>query len=92
MSAVLILERGSPSFSGNSQARAFTSTTTSGGKSPGPPRSRTVLQPLEALPEEALSPLAHHLPPRVEASSDLVVGKSLAGEKDHLGTLYFKIR
>lgn len=38
---------------------AFTATTTSGGKTPGPPGARAVLQALEAFGEEALAPPRH---------------------------------
>ena len=64
-SAAVQRARGAPDRVGNSHARALTWTTTSGGKTPGPPRAWPFRQAGEALVIEALAPQAHHFAPRV---------------------------
>jgi hypothetical protein len=44
-----------------------------------------ILEPGQALFEEALAPEGHDLPPGVEALGDRVIGPALGGQEDHLG-------
>jgi hypothetical protein len=44
-----------------------------------------ILEPGQALFEEALAPKGHDLPPGVEALGDRVIGPALGGQEDHLG-------
>jgi hypothetical protein len=67
-------------------------TTTLGGKAGRSPASRSLLQTHEALFEEALAPLAHHLPWRVESGSDLIVVQTLGGIEDNLSANDISIR
>jgi len=92
MSAVLNRERGRPRVTGNSQARAFTCTTSSGGKNPGSPGTRLLLKARQTILKEALAPLAHDLAPSGERGSDLIVASPLCCEQDHLRSQDFKIR
>ena len=85
-------ERGAPARLGNSQARALTCTTSSGGKSPGAPRALAVFQTRQTLLKEALSPQADDLASGAEVFSDLIVGEALMSQKNHLGTDNHKIR
>jgi hypothetical protein len=62
----------------------LTSTTTSGGKDRRTTPPGAVLETGEAFGEEALAPLAHDLPGKVEALADLLVLQALGGEEDHL--------
>src|SRR2546428_8242834 len=57
-SGALQRDNGCCSVAGNSQARALTCTTTSGGKRPGAPGSWEFLQPAEPLGEKAFAPQA----------------------------------
>src|SRR2546422_7380830 len=54
-SGALQRDNGCCSVAGNSQARALTCTTTSGGERPGAPRAWEVLQPAEPLGEKAFA-------------------------------------
>lgn len=91
MSVVLKRERGKPRVTGNSQAMAFTCTTTSGGKNPGAARARSFLQASQAFVEEAFAPKADHVASHGERGSDLVIGAALSGQKNHLGSEHRKI-
>src|SRR2546427_5762526 len=57
-SGALQRDNGCCSVAGNSQARALTCTTTSGGERPGAPGSWEFLQPAEPLGEKAFAPQA----------------------------------
>jgi hypothetical protein len=85
-------ERGSPSVLGSSQARAFTATTTAGGKDARPALAWEFLQAGKTLLEETLTPLAHDLARCIEPACDLIVGQSLRGIEDDLGANHVSIR
>jgi hypothetical protein len=85
-------ERGRPSALGSSHARAFTATTTAGGKDTRPTLPREFFQAGHSLLEEALAPLADDLAGRIQALGDLVVGQSLGGVQDDLGSNHIAIR
>jgi hypothetical protein len=78
-------DRGRPSWLGSSQARAFTATTTAGGKDTRPALAWEFLQASNALLEEPLTPLAHDLARCIEPTCDLIVGQSLGGIEHDLG-------
>jgi hypothetical protein len=69
---------------GNSQARAFTSTTVSGGKERGSSAAREFLEAREALLKEALPPFADDLSRGIESLGDLIVGEAGSGIEDDL--------
>jgi hypothetical protein len=69
---------------GISQARAFTYTTSSGGKDPGAAGSRQILEGWEALLKEALAPHADDLSAGAQPVCDFLVGKALVRQEDHL--------
>src|SRR5215211_9535277 len=75
-SAVLQRLKGTPLLYGSSQAMAFTSTLTEGGKGWGPARARSIFQPGQALLVKALAPLRDHLRTGVQPGGDLLVGES----------------
>lgn len=79
ISEMLKRDSGSPSVQGNSQARAFTSTTVSGGKERGPAAPREFLEAGEAFLEEALPPFADDLSRCIEPVGDLIVGEAGSG-------------
>jgi hypothetical protein len=85
-------DRGRPTSLGNSQARAFTATTISGGKDTRPALPREFLEASQALLEEAVAPLADHLAGRIEPRSDLIVTQTLRGVQHDLGPDYVTIR
>src|SRR6516225_10130421 len=77
-------ESGSPSRCGSSQARAFTCTTTLGGKEGGTPASRLLFQPGETSQCKSFTPLAHDLARSVrsvQACSDDIIGQALGGQE-----------
>src|SRR6266542_2183658 len=78
-------DSGRPSVPGSSQARALTSTTTPGGKDPGPSPPGPLRQALQALLQEPLSPLPHHLPAGVGAQGDLLDGDPVGGQENDAG-------
>jgi hypothetical protein len=92
MSPVLHLDKGIPLVTGNSQARAFTSITTSGGKNPGATRAILIRKPRQALFKETLPPEADNFSFRIQSVSNLVVPQSLCSKEDDLCTLNLKIR
>src|SRR5215207_4461896 len=73
-SSVLQRLKGTPLLYGSSQAMAFTSILTEGGKGRGPTRARSIFQPGQILFIEPLAPLRNHLRAGVQPSSDLLVG------------------
>ena len=91
-SALLHREMGNPKVAGNSQAKALTSTTTSGGKRPGATRPRVLLQTHQAFFEKALSPETYHLSTGIQTFRDLIITQTLGCQENHLGSLYLKIR
>jgi hypothetical protein len=91
-SVTLQRERGTPKRLGNSQAMAFTCTTSSGGGNPGSAGALAVFQAGQAFFEEAFSPAADDLASRAEPVGDLIIGEALVSEEDHLGAGYHKIR
>ena len=84
-SATLKRDSGRWCAAGGSQASALIWMTTSGGKSPRPPRTSLILQPLQAFFEEALSPQAHDLPAGMQAGCNFVIAQPVGGKEDHLG-------
>jgi hypothetical protein len=92
MSSVLSRDNGNPRVRGSSQARAFTCTTTSGGKNPGSTRAGTLLKAGEALVEEALAPEGNDFPTGTESVGDFIVGQAIGCKQDHPGPLDQKIR
>src|SRR5260370_33537133 len=89
---MLSREGGSLCSCGSSQASALTATTTLGGKASWPTAARTRLQSGKALLEEALAPLAHDLPGRIEPKGNLVVSQPLCGVECNLGSEDVAIR
>ncbi len=85
-------ERGSPVSYGSSHARAFTATTTEGGKLAGPTATGQLFEPGQALVEEAFAPLADDLPRGVEPLADLLVGESFSRIENDLGSDDINIR
>jgi len=77
---------------GNSQARAFTATTSSGGEKGRTPSSRLVNQTGQAVLEKPLSPFADDLPGQGQTGAYLVVIKSLSRQENYFGANYFFIR
>lgn len=70
MSGTCSRDSGTPSREGSSQASALTATTTSGGKAGGPATPGALLQPGDAVLEEALTPLGDDLAAGVQAGGD----------------------
>jgi hypothetical protein len=91
-SAVLTRDSGKAKVRGNSHARAFTATTTEGGKLAGPPPAGLLFKPGQAFVEKTLTPLAHDLSGRIEALSDLLVRQALSGIQNDLRTNDVDIR
>jgi hypothetical protein len=56
------------------------STTSSGGKSPGPTRAWALVQAGEAFLKETLAPHADDLAPGVQTGGDLIVAQTLGSE------------
>src|SRR2546425_10922394 len=83
-SGALQRANGCCSVAGNSQARALTCTTTSGGKRPGAPGSWEFLQPAEPLGEKAFAPQADDFAAGVQALGNLGGGEGFGGQENHL--------
>jgi hypothetical protein len=92
ISGVLHRDKGTPVVAGSSQASAFTSSTTSGGKNPGAPGAVSIIEPRHPLVEESLSPEIDHFAPRIKSFGDFIVSQPLVGQKDDLRTLHKTIR
>src|SRR5215218_8940551 len=90
-SCVLQRLKGTPEVAGSSQAMAFTSILTSGGKGRGPARARSIFQPLQALLMESLAPLPDHLRAGVQPRGYLLVGDFFGGQKDDPGANHLPI-
>jgi hypothetical protein len=69
---------------GSSHATALTSTTTSGGESPGPAGAIEILESSHAMFEEPLPPETHDFSSCVEPLRDLEIRQALSREQDHL--------
>src|SRR5439155_19974516 len=85
--AISLLEKresGSPLAAGSSQASAFTSARTSGGKSRRLAPARTLIEARESFLVEALAPHRDDLAPGVQTRRDLVVAQALARQEHHL--------
>src|SRR3989442_6339233 len=91
-SGALQRDNGCCSVAGNSQARALTCTTTSGGKRPGAPGSWEFLQPAEPLGEKAFAPQADDFAAGVQALGNLGVCEGLRGQEEHLRSEHLPIR
>jgi hypothetical protein len=72
-SAQLQRDSGTPVVAGNSQAKALISALTEGGKDPGPPGTFAVLQAIQAVLEETLTPAMNDLRAGIAAGSDVHV-------------------
>jgi hypothetical protein len=92
ISATLQRDSGCWQLEGNSQASAFTWTTTSGGKSPGPSRALAFFQPRQAFLKEAFPPQADDLPAIIQTLGDFIIRETLACQQNHLGAHDLKIR
>jgi len=77
---------------GNSQTRALTYTTISGGKNPGATRARAFFQSSQTLLEETFTPHANHFTSGVQATGNFIIGEALSGKQDDLGTKHLEIR
>src|SRR5450756_2297688 len=91
-SEVLKRDSGTPRVRGNSQAKAFTATTTAGGEKRGATAPRSIPEPGEPLLKETLAPFAHHLARHVQPAGDLLVGQPLGSHQHNLGSNHFAIR
>ena len=78
----LHLDSGRPHSKGSWQASALTATTTLGGKAGRPASPGLLLESLQPLLEEALTPFADDLPWCVQACRDLVIAQSV-GSIEH---------
>jgi hypothetical protein len=85
-------ERGLPSRSGNSQARALTATTISGGKARRCAATGKLVEAGQARLEEALTPFADNLTRDVEAARDNVIAPAIGGIEYDLGPNHVTIR
>ena len=92
ISAVLHRDSGTPVVAGNSQASAFTSITTSGGKNPGPPRAISVIESRQPMVKESLSPETDHFAPCIQPLGDFIISQPFVGKEDDLCPLNKKIR
>src|SRR5271169_4851473 len=82
-STQLHFDNGTPVVAGNSQASAFTSAITRGGKTPRSSRSFPVRQALHAFLEEPLTPLDHRVQGDPQILSDIrVVHPGRRGQHD----------
>ena len=91
-SGVLHRDKGRSYLASSSQAEALICTTSSGGNSPRPTRTRLLFQACEPIGKEALAPKRDYFTASVQADGDLVVGLALGGVGDHFGSLDLKIR
>jgi hypothetical protein len=78
-------------WAGSSHAKALTWTMSSGGKTPGPARTRTFFQAGQALLEESFAPLTDDFPTGIQATGNLIIGPTLGGAKNHPGAENLKI-
>ena len=62
------------------------------GEKPGASGSWAVIETMEALLEETLTPHADDFASRGEVVCDLVIGETLVSQEDHLGADYLIIR
>ena len=85
-------ESGSPRRCGSSQARAFTCTTTLGGKEGGTAAPRLLLQAGQSHQGKSFAPLAHDLARRVQACGDHIVGHVLRGQEHDFSSNDIAIR
>jgi hypothetical protein len=85
-------DKGKPSRDGNSQARAFTSTITLGGKAGRPPASGLLFEARQPELKETLSPLADDLAREVQARGNDVIGETLSSVENNLSADNITIR
>jgi len=85
-------ESGTPLVAGSSHAIALIVTITSGGKSRGPPASRSLQEASQALLVETFAPFGDDLARDVQTSGDLVVGQTLGGQQHDLGSCHIAVR
>src|SRR5579859_1278537 len=91
-SAQLHRDSGTPVVAGRSHANALISAFTEGGKDSGPSASRSVLQALQALLKEPLTPTVNHLRAGIAPSSYLHIGEPLSRHQHHLGPHHHSVR
>jgi hypothetical protein len=91
-SRVLYRDKGTRLLLGNSHARAFTATTTRGGKTGRSPGACFIEQPGQAFFVKAFSPLTDNRTWQIEARCDLLILESFGRVQDNLGSNHFEIR
>src|SRR5215211_5930294 len=84
--------KGTPLLAGSSQAMAFTSTLTEGGKGRGPARAGPIFQSGQTFLVKALAPLADRLGCGVQPLGYLLVGDFLGGQEDDPGAHHLPVR
>jgi len=89
---MLSRDSGRPDAQGSSQAKALTSTTTSGTEARLPASPRSLLQPFQAVLEEPFPPLTDDLEGGVEPLSNLLILHTLGGIEHNLGPDDINIR
>jgi hypothetical protein len=77
---------------GSSQAKAFTATTTSGGKNGRAPVPGLVMESGKTLLEKTLAPFRDDLTRHLEALADFLVLKARRRKEDNLGPYNITIR
>jgi hypothetical protein len=77
---------------GRSQAIRLTSTMTLGGKAGWTPAARLLVEPREAVLEEAMAPLTDDLSWRIQPGPNLVVAETGGREEHDLGADNITIR
>src|SRR5215218_4719444 len=92
ISSALQRLKGTPLLAGSSQAMAFTSTRTEGGKGRGPARAGPILQSGQTFLVKALAPLRDRLGCGVQPLGYLLVGGSLGGQEDDPGAHHLPVR
>ena len=92
MSRSLKRDNGMPLSLGSSQARAFTSITTSGGKYAGTTASCLIPKTGQALFKETLPPFRDDLTGQLKPPTDLLILKPFGSKEDDLGPHDFIVR
>src|SRR5215210_1076282 len=92
ISSALQRLKGTPLLAGSSQAMAFTSTLTEGGKGRGPARAGPIFQSGQTFLVKALAPLRDRLGCGVQPLGYLLVGDFLGGQEDDPGAHHLPVR
>ena len=85
-------DNGRPCARGSPQAIAFTSATSSGGKTPRTARSRSIAKTIPPLHEGAFTPQRHRPQRAVEATGNLRVRPPLGGKQHDLRAQHLTVR